>query len=181
MRSAYNAIANEVILTKMSVHEHKRQARANLRVGVISASDSRTPETDSSGRLIRELLEAAGHSVPYYEVLREEPEKISAAIATNLPNLDAIIVTGGTGITARDRSAEIVKALIDRELEGFGELFRMLSYQEIGSAAMMSRAVAGVRQGKFIAALPGSPAACRLAMEKLLVPELGHIVALLSQ
>lgn len=165
----------------MSVHEHKRRARTNLRVGVITASDSRTPETDQSGKLIREMLEAAGHNVAYYEVIREDAERISAAIAGNLPNLDAVIVNGGTGITARDCSAEAVKPLLDKELAGFGEIFRMLSYHEIGSAAIMSRAIAGVRQKKFIAAIPGSPSACKLAMEKLIIPEIGHIAALLDQ
>lgn len=164
----------------MSVHEHQKHARANLKVGVITASDSRSPETDQSGKVIRTLLEAAGHLVAYYEVVPDDGQKISAAIVSNLPNLDAIIVTGGTGITARDGTAEVVKSVIDKELEGFGELFRMLSFQEIGAAAMMSGAVAGVRHGKFVAAIPGSPDACRLAMEKLLIPELGHIAYLLS-
>jgi molybdenum cofactor biosynthesis protein B len=165
----------------MSVHEHEKHARTNLKVGVITASDSRTPETDESGKVIRTLLEAAGHRVDYYEILRDDGEKISAALVTNLENLDAIIVNGGTGITARDNTTEVVKSLLDKELEGFGELFRMLSFQEIGAAAMMSRAIAGVRNGKFVAALPGSPDACRLAMEKLLIPELGHISYLLSK
>lgn len=165
----------------MSVHEHEKHARRNLNVGVITASDSRTPDTDESGKLIRQLLEAAGHRVDYYEVLPDEGEKISAALVNNLPNLDAIIVNGGTGIAARDGTTEVVESLLDKELEGFGELFRMLSYQEIGAAAMMSRAIAGVRHGKFVAALPGSPDACRLAMEKLLIPQLGHITYLLSK
>jgi molybdenum cofactor biosynthesis protein B len=165
----------------MSVHEHEKHARRNLKVGVITASDSRTPETDESGKVIRRLLEAADHRVDYYEILRDDPERISGAIVSNLPNLDAIIVNGGTGITARDGTTEVVKSLLDKELEGFGELFRMLSFNEIGAAAMMSRAVAGVRHGKFLAALPGSPDACRLAMEKLLIPQLGHIVFLLSK
>ena len=165
----------------MSVHEHEKHARTNLKVGVITASDSRTPETDESGKLIRTLLEAAGHSVDYYEILPDDREKISAALVNNLENLDAIIINGGTGITARDGTTEVVKSVIEKELEGFGELFRMLSFQEIGAAAMMSRAVAGVRRGKFVAAIPGSPDACKLAMEKLLIPELGHITYLLSK
>jgi molybdenum cofactor biosynthesis protein B len=165
----------------MSVHEHKRQARINLKVGVITASDTRTPETDESGMLIRMLFEGAGHQVSYYEILPDEREKISAAIVNNLPNLDAIVVNGGTGLSARDGSTEVVKSLIDKELQGFGEIFRMLSFNEIGSAAMMSRAVAGVRRGKFLAALPGSPDACKLAMEKLIIPEIGHIVSLLGK
>ena len=164
----------------MPAHDHQTRGRASLKVGVITASDSRTPETDESGKLIRALLEAAGHRVDYYEILPDDREKISAALVNNLPNLDAIIVNGGTGITARDGTTEVVKSVLDKELEGFGELFRMLSYQEIGAAAMMSRAIAGVRHGKFVAAIPGSPDACRLAMDKLLIPELGHITYLLS-
>jgi molybdenum cofactor biosynthesis protein B len=165
----------------MSVHDHEQHARANLKVGVITASDSRTPETDESGGLIRTMLQDAGHSVDYYAIVPDDSEKISAALVSNLENLDAIIINGGTGITARDDTAEVVKSVLDKELEGFGELFRMLSFQEIGPAAMLSRAVAGVRHGKFVAALPGSPDACRLAMEKLLIPELGHITYLLSK
>ncbi len=165
----------------MSVREHEKHARKNLKVGVITASDSRTPETDQSGKLIRTLLEAAGHRVDYYELLPDDGVKISAALVNNLENLDAIIVNGGTGITARDGTTEVVKSLLDKELEGFGELFRMLSFNEIGAAAMMSRAIAGIRHGKFIAALPGSTDACRLAMEQLLIPQLGHITYLLSK
>ena len=165
----------------MSVHDHEQHARANLKVGVITASDSRTPETDESGGLIRTMLQDAGHSVDYYAIVPDDSEKISAALVSNLENLDAIIINGGTGITARDDTAEVVKSVLDKELEGFGELFRMLSFQEIGPAAMLSRAVAGVRHGKFVAALPGSPDACRLAMEKLLIPQLGHITYLLSK
>ena len=165
----------------MSVHEHEKHARKNLKIGVITASDSRTPETDQSGKLIRTMLEAAGHRVDYYEIVRDDREKISAALVNNLENLDAIIVNGGTGITARDNTTEVVTSLLDKELEGFGELFRMLSFNEIGAAAMMSRAIAGVRHGKFIAAIPGSTDACRLAMEKLLLPQLGHITYLLSK
>ena len=165
----------------MSAHEHEKHARKDLKVGVITASDSRTPETDESGKLIRSLLENAGHRVDYYEILPDDGEKISAAVVNNLENLDAIVVNGGTGITARDNTTEVVKSILDKELEGFGELFRMLSFNEIGAAAMMSRAIAGVRRGKFVAALPGSPDACRLAMEKLLIPQLGHITYLLSK
>jgi molybdopterin adenylyltransferase len=165
----------------MSVHDHEKHGRANLKVGIITASDSRTLDTDASGQIIRTLLQEAGHQVAYYEILPDDSEKISAALVSNLENLDAIIVNGGTGITSRDGTTEVVKSLLDKELEGFGELFRMLSFQEIGPAAMMSRAIAGVRHGKFIAALPGSPDACRLAMEKLLIPQLGHITYLLSK
>jgi molybdenum cofactor biosynthesis protein B len=166
----------------MSVHEHKKHApHGALKIGVITASDSRTPDNDESGKVIREIFAHAGHDVPYYEILPDVPERICAAIARNLPNLDAIVITGGTGIARRDRTIEAVSSLLDYELPGFGELFRMLSYQEIGSSAMLSRAVGGIRQGKFLAALPGSPSACRLAIEKLIVPELAHMKLLLSQ
>jgi molybdopterin adenylyltransferase len=165
----------------MSVHEHKSHARTNLKVGVITASDTRNLDTDESGRLIRMLFEGAGHQVTYYEILPDDREKISAAIANNLPNLDAIVINGGTGISARDGSTEVVKSLIDKELDGFGEIFRMLSFQQIGSAAIMSRAIAGVRKGKLVIALPGSPDACKLAMDQLIIPEIGHIVSLLRK
>ncbi|HSU90308.1 MAG TPA: molybdenum cofactor biosynthesis protein B, partial [Sporolactobacillaceae bacterium] len=125
--------------------------------------------------------EGAGHQVIYYEILPDDREKISAAIANNLPNLDAIVVNGGTGISSRDGSTDVVKSLIDKELDGFGEIFRMLSFQQIGSAAIMSRAIAGVRNGKLIVALPGSPDACKLAMDQLVIPEIGHIVSLLRK
>lgn len=147
---------------------------------MLTASDSRSAETDESGRLIRDLLTAAGHRVEYYEVLPDEPSRIRQALLDNLPDLDAIIVSGGTGIAARDSTIEVVRMLLDKELEGFGELFRYLSYQEIGPAAILSRALAGVAAGKIVASLPGSPDACRLAMEKLLIPELCHMAHLLK-
>ncbi len=164
----------------MSVHEHRKHARANLRIGIITASDTRTTETDESGRLIKTMLEAAGHQVAYYEIIPDEPDRIAKAIIEHLSHLDGIITNGGTGISARDSTFEAVRSLLHKELEGFGELFRMLSYQEIGSAAFLSRATAGVRAGKLVVSLPGSPDACRLGMEKLLLPELGHIAHLLN-
>jgi molybdopterin adenylyltransferase len=164
----------------VSVEEHHRHSHKSLKVGVVTASDSRSAETDESGRLIRDLLIAAGHRVEYYEVMPDDPSRIRQALLDNLRNLDAIIVNGGTGIAARDSTIEVVRMLLDKELEGFGDLFRYLSYEQIGSAAMLSRALAGVAAGKIVAALPGSPDACRLAMEKLLIPELGHMAHLLK-
>lgn len=149
-------------------------------MGVLTASDSRSAETDESGRLIRELLGAGGHRVEYYAVLPDDPALIRDAVLERLPHLDAIIVNGGTGIAARDSTVEAIRVLLDKELEGFGELFRYLSYEQIGSAAFLSRAVAGIAAGKIVVALPGSPEACRLAMEKLLLPELGHMAHLLK-
>jgi len=165
----------------MPSHEHHRHdARAHLKIAVITASDSRTPETDESGGVIRSILERAGHAIAHYQVLPDSPEQIRRTVADFLPNVDAVIISGGTGIGARDSTIEAIRPLLSRELEGFGELFRMLSYQEIGPAAFLSRALAGIGQGKIVVALPGSPAACRLAMEKLLIPELGHMAHLLK-
>jgi molybdopterin adenylyltransferase len=164
----------------VSASDHHHHERRSLTVGVLTASDSRRAETDESGRLIQDLLTAAGHRVGYYQVLPDDPARIRKALLDHLPKLDAIIVNGGTGIAARDSTIEAVRVLLDKELQGFGELFRYLSYQQIGSAAFLSRAVAGIAAGKIVASLPGSPDACRLAMEKLLIPELGHMAHLLK-
>jgi molybdenum cofactor biosynthesis protein B len=162
----------------VSVQEHKGHARANLKVGVLTASDTRTPESDKSGQLIKQMFEAAGHRVEFYRIVHDDSDTIAATINQNLCALDAMIVTGGTGVAPRDVTADVVKKLLSTELPGFGELFRMLSYQEIGSAALASRAIAGMRDGKFLAAVPGSTGGCRLAMEKLILPEIGHLVDL---
>ncbi|MBI2467594.1 MAG: MogA/MoaB family molybdenum cofactor biosynthesis protein [Candidatus Rokubacteria bacterium] len=163
---------------RSSVAEHKAHAPRAVRCFVCTISDSKTPETDTSGQLLRELLQGAGHEVVGYRVVRDEPaqvrEVVEAACAD--PAVQAILFTGGTGITSRDRTFEALEALLDKRLPGFGELFRMLSYQEVGAAAMLSRAQAGVRAGRLIFSVPGSPAACRLALERLILPELGHLV-----
>jgi molybdopterin adenylyltransferase len=164
----------------VSVEEHHRHRHKSLRAGVLTASDSRTPETDDSGRIIRDLLAAAGHRIEYYEVLPDDPALIRQALLQHLQDLDAIVVNGGTGIAARDSTIEAIRVLLDKELDGFGELFRYLSYQQIGSAAFLSRALAGIAAGKIVVSLPGSPDACRLAMEKLLIPQLPHIAQLLK-
>jgi molybdenum cofactor biosynthesis protein B len=164
----------------VSVEEHHRHGHKSLRVGVLTASDSRSVESDESGRIIRELLSAAGHRVEHYELLPDDPGRIRKVLLDHLQNLDAVIIDGGTGIAVRDSTIEAVRGLLDKELEGFGELFRYLSYQQIGSAAMLSRALAGIAAGKIVVALPGSPDACRLAMEKLLIPQLGHMAHLLK-
>ena len=159
-------------------HHHHRQVRLNL--GVITASDTRTPETDSSGAIIRERLEAAGHRVGHYAIIRDDRVLLRRAVLDNLDGVDGVIVNGGTGIAARDTTFEALRGLLDKELDGFGELFRYLSYQEIGSAAFLSRATAGIARGRILVSLPGSPDACRLAMDKLLIPELGHMAHLLE-
>ncbi|MBF6569836.1 MAG: molybdenum cofactor biosynthesis protein MoaB [Candidatus Binataceae bacterium] len=164
----------------MAVHEHHKHDRTQVRVGIITLSDTRTPDTDESGRVIRDLVERAGHQVVHYEIVPDTPELIERAIVNGIELAGALILSGGTGIAPRDCTIEVVRPMLETELEGFGELFRMLSYQEIGPAAFLSRALAGVVKGKLVVALPGSPTACRLALEKLLLPELGHMAQLLN-
>ncbi len=158
--------------------EHKAHAPRSIGCFVLTISDTKTPDTDTSGALIRELLDGAGHRVAGSAIVRDEPDQVRQIVrkAVADPGVQAVILTGGTGLTARDSTFEAVEALLDKRLPGFGELFRMLSYQEIGPAAMLSRAQLGVYQRRIVASLPGSPNACRLALEKLLIPELGHLV-----
>jgi len=162
----------------MSVADHRRHAPVSVACFVLTVSDSRTPETDTSGRAIAELLEAAGHRVTARELVRDEPADVTRLLRAQIAAGEArvLITTGGTGVTRRDSTYEAVTALLDKRLDGFGELFRMLSYQEIGAAAMLSRATAGVAGGCAIFMLPGSEHAVRLAMTKLILPELGHVV-----
>jgi len=158
--------------------EHKKLSPAVAHVYILTISDTRTEATDTSGRAIFDLLWAGGHQVTGRKLVRDEPDEVRQAIQAQLDNADVqvIITTGGTGITSRDTTYEAIDALLDKRLEGFGELFRMLSYEEIGSAAMMSRACAGLARGKVIISLPGSENAVRLAMTRLILPELGHLV-----
>jgi molybdenum cofactor biosynthesis protein B len=160
----------------VSVGEHRKTAVTNVRCAVITVSDTRAHETDVSGRAIVELLEGAGHVVAKRQILRDEPMDVRDAVLANVGGTDAIITTGGTGITSRDSTYEAVASIFEKHLDGFGELFRMLSYDEIGSAAMMTRAAAGVARGTAIFLLPGSEHAVRLGMTKLILPELGHVV-----
>ncbi len=150
---------------------------------VLTVSDTRTEATDSSGHAIIELLTSAGHIVAGHAIVRDEPADVERMLLDQLANGDVhvIITTGGTGITSRDSTYEAIDRLLDKRLDGFGELFRMLSFNEIGPAAMMSRATAGVARGKIIVALPGSEDAVRLAMTELLIPELGHLVQQVAQ
>ena len=167
----------------MSHQEHR--ARGPVAVGcfVLTVSDTRTIETDSSGRAIREFLERAGHQVTGFAIVRDEPAQVTASVKQWLTDAATrvIITTGGTGITARDGTFEAVDALFEKRLDGFGELFRMLSFDEIGSAAMMSRATAGTVGAKAIFVLPGAEHAVRLAMSGLIVPELGHVAQQLQK
>jgi molybdopterin adenylyltransferase len=165
----------------MAVTEHKDKAHWSGRCAVITASDTRTEETDKSGQKIKELLATQHHLVVSYQILKDEPTQISSAVRILLEqsDVDAIIINGGTGIAPRDTTFEAIQGLLEKEISGFGELFRMLSYQDIGSAAMMTRATAGVAKGKIIVSLPGSTGAVELGMTKLILPELGHMLFLL--
>lgn len=165
----------------MAVTEHKDKAHRTVCCAVITASDTRTAETDTSGKKITDLLAAHNHPVVSYQILKDEPGQIAAAVRALLerPDVDAIVINGGTGIAPRDTTFEAIQGLLEKEISGFGELFRMLSYQDIGSAAMMTRATAGVARGKVVVSLPGSTGAVELGMTKLLLPELGHMLFLL--
>ena len=158
--------------------EHKAQSPAVANCYILTVSDTRTEATDSSGRTIFDLLWAEGHQVVGRRIVRDEPDQVRAFILEQLdnPHVQVIITTGGTGITSRDTTFEAIDSLLEKRLDGFGELFRMLSYQDIGSAAMLSRACAGLARKKVIVSLPGSEGAVRLAMTKLVLPELGHLV-----
>lgn len=158
--------------------EHKRQAPASVRCFVITVSDTRTTDTDTGGRAAVDLLTAAGHHVAGKVIVEDNAAMVRAIVERQLANadIDVIITTGGTGIASRDTTFETVTALLQKQLDGFGELFRMISYQDIGAAAMMSRATAGVAAGHIIVCLPGAEGAVRLGLEKLLLPELGHLV-----
>jgi molybdenum cofactor biosynthesis protein B len=162
----------------MSVAEHKALSPDRVACFILTVSDSRTLGSDTSGQVIATLLEAAGHSVAGRQVVRDEPTDVARTIRDQIAKGEApvIITTGGTGISRRDSTYEAVTALLDKRLDGFGEIFRVLSFEEIGSAAILSRATAGVSGGCAIFMLPGSPAAVRMAMERLILPELGHIV-----
>ena len=163
--------------------EHKAHAPHSVACFVLTVSDSRTKDTDTSGRAIRALLEEAGHTVTGDAIVKDEPAQVAAVVRAQLADerTKVIITTGGTGISRRDGTFEAIHGLLEKRLDGFGELFRMLSFREIGSPAMMSRATAGTVGRKAIFVLPGSENAVRLAMTQLILPELGHVVQQLSR
>jgi len=163
----------------VTVDEHRAQAgRPVFGVAVVTATDSRTPEKDVSGALVRDLATAAGHRVVETVLVADDAALLRAAVAEALAAkaVDVVVVTGGTGLAPRDVTIEAVTPLFDKSVDGFGELFRRLSYDEIGPAAMLSRATAGLVGGKAVFLLPGSPAAVRLALDELLLPELAHLL-----
>lgn len=156
-----------------------------MRCAVLTVSDTRTEANDTGGSAIVTLLAEHGHEVMFKQIVRDEPDQVRALISKWIEGdertVQAIITTGGTGISSRDRTYEAVTALLDKQLDGFGELFRMLSFQEIGAGAMLSRACAGVARGRVVICLPGSEHAVRLAMTRLILPELGHLVREISR
>ncbi|AGK55198.1 MogA/MoaB family molybdenum cofactor biosynthesis protein [Bacillus sp. 1NLA3E] len=168
----------------MSTQEHKQAAPKSVNCKIITVSDTRTKDTDKSGRLMIDLLSEAGHLISDYVIVKDEAGPILEEVLKGCkdPNIDAILTNGGTGIALRDVTIETVSGIFTKEITGFGELFRMLSYQEdIGSAAILSRAIAGTVNDKVVFATPGSTGAVRLAMVKLILPEIGHVVSELKK
>ena len=161
-----------------SVHKHRESAPERVRVAVLTISDTRTPETDTGGETVEALMRDAGHDIVGRDIVRDDAPAIRTKLVELLArsDVDAVVTTGGTGISARDTTYEVVDRMLEKKLDGFGEIFRMLSYEEIGAAAVLSRCVAGTVGTKFVACLPGSRNAVRLAVEKLLVPEISHVV-----
>ncbi len=163
----------------MAQQPHPDPAGMTVNCAVITVSDTRSPETDRSGQVIKQLLLDAGHAVGAYTIVKDEPAQIQAQMEVlgKRSDLDAVIFNGGTGIAPRDTTYDAISRLLEKTLPGFGELFRWLSYQEIGSRAIASRAIAGVYQSKLVFSLPGSTNAVGLAMQQLILPELAHLVS----
>ncbi len=165
----------------MSFTAHRQDAPASVRCFVLTISDTRTPDNDSSGDAIVSALKAAGHEITGRRIVRDDPATVRDVVRAQSVHAQVIVTTGGTGITTRDGTYEALASLLQKKLDGFGELFRMLSYEEIGAAAMLSRACAGTIGRTAVFSLPGSEHAVRLAMTKLIVPELGHVVRELAR
>jgi molybdenum cofactor biosynthesis protein B len=161
-----------------SVKEHKASAKASVRLGIVTVSDTRTLETDTSGLLIDQIATQAGHEVAWRKIVRDEPAEIHDVIAQTQsdPSIQAVLITGGTGISPRDQTVETLEKLFTKTIPGYGELFRWLSYQEIGPSCILSRATAGLIGQRVVLLMPGSRAAVKLAMEQIIVPELPHLV-----
>ncbi len=162
-----------------SVQIHRREAPSSVRCMILTLSDTRTPDTDKSGQTIRQLLEEAGHVVTEYHVIKDDRAGIQELLlqAAANPEVEAVLMNGGTGIAPRDNAYEAVKELLDKEMHGFGEIFRYLSFTEdIGTAAILSRAIAGVKGQTAIFSMPGSTGAVKLAMTRIILPELGHVM-----
>jgi len=163
-------------LTSAAEHRQKATAQGSIPLAIVTVSDSRTPETDTSGALIRALIEAAGHQVVDYRIVKDEPEQVAKALEDFAAGTARVIIfNGGTGISQRDRTYDVISKALEKTLPGFGEIFRMLSYAQVGAAAMLSRATAGVYRNRVVVSVPGSPNAVQLAMEKLILPEIQHL------
>jgi len=162
----------------MGVKEHRKHGPKIVVAAVLTVSDTRNRRTDETGKIIRQALEKAGHKVMRQGIVKDERKEIFSWLRAALtdPQIHAIIINGGTGIARRDVTIEVVRPILDKELPGFGEIFRMLSFKKIGGAAMMSRSIAGVSKGKVVICMPGSPDAARLALEELVLSDLGHMV-----
>jgi molybdopterin adenylyltransferase len=158
--------------------EHKSQGPQSLRCAVITVSDTRTLENDTGGQSVIDHLQEAGHQVACREIIPDDPARMRPLLdeLCGRDDVDVILLTGGTGVTSRDQTYETISGILDKPMPGYGEIFRMLSFQEIGPAACLSRAVGGIARGKVVLTMPGSPAGVRLAMEKIIVPELRHFV-----
>jgi molybdenum cofactor biosynthesis protein B len=161
--------------------EHRESAPRTVRCFVLTISDTRTLETDASGSAIASMLEEAGHQIAGRSIVPDDPSRVQETIRSAAPHVQAVIATGGTGLSSRDSTFEAISALLEKRLDGFGELFRMLSYEQVGAAAMLSRAAAGTIGRAIVFSLPGSEAAVRLAMARLILPELGHVVRELTR
>jgi molybdenum cofactor biosynthesis protein B len=157
-------------------HRAKAASQGSVPIAIVTVSDTRTPETDSSGKLIRQLVEGAGHHITGYRIVRDEPDEVRAALDEFSDGRARLVIfNGGTGISKRDRTFDVISKALEKTLPGFGELFRMLSFQEVGAAAMLSRATAGVYRDTVIFSTPGSPNAVQVAVEKLILPEIQHL------
>lgn len=162
----------------MGAEEHREKAgRGLVTVAIVTVSDTRTPETDVNRHYIEQRMTELGHQVAAYRLIKDEPEQVSAVLEelTAMPGVQLVLFNGGTGIAPRDTTYDVISRYLQKTLPGFGELFRMLSYQEVGAAAMFSRATAGVYQGTLVFSMPGSPNAVQVAMEKLIIPEINHL------
>lgn len=171
-----NRVSGAAYNPGVSTEHHRQTAPASVRCFVLTISDTRTEGNDASGDLAVQLLTAAGHVIAGRALVKDDPAAVQQAVRDHAAEVDVLITTGGTGITSRDSTYEAISALLEKRLDGFGELFRMLSYEEIGSAAMLSRACAGTLGRTAIFSLPGAEAAVRTGMTRLIVPEIGHVV-----
>jgi molybdenum cofactor biosynthesis protein B len=162
----------------MGAQEHREKAgRGPVTVAIVTVSDTRTPETDQNRQYLERRMAELGHAVAAYRLIRDEPDQVAAVMdeLAGLPGVQIVLFNGGTGIAPRDTTFDVVSRRLEKTLPGFGELFRMLSFQEVGAAAMLSRATAGVYRGTLIVSMPGSPNAVEVALEKLILPEINHL------